>query len=84
MPPYRCLLFILVEAEGVLAVLRELEDDLGAAAVAAATDGGTRFIVELGADDWPKLEAAQRKIEGAANVRRSRVHRSDGSALVRA
>jgi hypothetical protein len=84
MPPYRCLLFILVEADGTLEVLRELVDDLGEEAVAAVTDGSGRFIVELGAEDWGPLEDAHKKLEGASNVKRASAHRADGSALLRA
>jgi hypothetical protein len=84
LPPYPCLLFILVEAEGVLEVLTDLVEELGAKAVAAFTDGSGRFVVEVGGDDWEPLERAHARIAAAENVSATTPLRVSGSAFHRA
>ena len=83
MPPYECLLFVVVIADGVLEVLGQLVDELGEERVAAVTDGQGRFLVEIGGDDWDALERAHQLIAAAPNVRSTTAHRASGRDLVR-
>ena len=84
LPGWDVIVFVIVFAEHLRDVLPRAHQRIGEGAVAAATDGHGRFLVEFAANDRDALERALEELASAEGIEMRSPHWADGRAVTRA
>jgi hypothetical protein len=84
LPGWDVIVFVIIFAEHLRDALPRARQHIGDGAVAAATDGGGRFLVELAANDRGSLEQALAELASLEGVDMRAAHWADGRAVARA
>ena len=84
LPGWDLIVFVFVFAEHLRDALPRAHQRLGNGAVAVATDGGGRFLVELAGNDRHALEEALQELASFEGVDMRAPHWADGRAVARA
>ena len=84
LPGWQVIAFVIVFAEHLRDALPRAHQRLGEGAVAVATDGHGRFLVELAANDRGAIEQALEELASDEGIEMRAPHWADGRAVARA